>query len=41
MILCIFKSEGGGPGAVVKVACFERRRSRVRPQLWHSGFKEE
>ena len=31
---------GGGPGAVVKDASLEGRRSRVRPSLWHSSFKE-
>ena len=31
---------GGGPGAVVKVACLESRRSRGRTPLWHSSFKE-
>ena len=31
---------GGGHGAVVKAACLESRRSRVRAQLWPSSFKE-
>ena len=34
---------GQGPGAVVKqvkATCLENRRSRVRPPLWHSSFKE-
>ena len=26
--------------AVVKAFCLESRRSRFRPPLWHSGFKE-
>ena len=29
-----------GPGAVVKVACLESRRSRARTPLWHSSSKE-
>ena len=33
-------SVSGGPGAVVKAACLESRRSRVRAPLWHSSFKE-
>ena len=32
--------QGGGPGAVVKAACFESRRSRVRSPLWALSFKE-
>ena len=38
------KSQGRGPGAVVKAACLESRRSRVqslRTQLWHSSIKEQ
>ena len=31
----------GGPGAVVKNACLESQRSRVRALLCHSGFKEK
>ena len=31
---------GGPPGAVGKAACLESRRSRVRPTLWQSGFRE-
>ena len=31
---------GRGPAAVVKAACLESRRSRVRTPLWHSSFKE-
>ena len=31
---------GRGPAAVVKAACLESRRSRVRTPLWHSNFKE-
>ena len=31
---------GGGPGAVVKAACWESRRSRARTPLWHSSFNE-
>ena len=33
-------NKGGGHGAVVKAACLESRRSRVRTQLWPSSFKE-
>ena len=29
---------GGGPGEVVKAACLESRRSRVRNPLWPSSF---
>ena len=29
-----------GPGAVVKAACLERRRSRIRTPLWLSSVKE-
>ena len=32
---------GGGPGAVVKAACLEGRRSRVRTPLWHSSFWQQ
>ena len=34
------QNEGGRPGAVVKVACLESRRSRVRTPLWPLSFKE-
>ena len=34
----VFK--GGGPGAVVKAACLESRRSRIGTPLWSSSFKE-
>ena len=30
----------GSPGAVVKAACLESQRSRVRNTLCHSSFKE-
>ena len=30
----------GDPDAVFEAACLESRRSRVRPLLWQSGFKE-
>ena len=32
--------QGSGPGAVVKTACLENRRSRVRIPLWPSRFKD-
>ena len=31
--------QGGGPCAVVKAACLESRRSRVRTPLWPSSVK--
>ena len=31
---------GGDPGAVVKAACLEIRKSRARTPLWHLSFKE-
>ena len=34
-----FTCWGGSPGAMAKAACLERRRSRVRPPLWHLIFK--
>ena len=37
--ICIPCIQGVGPGAVVKAACLESRRSGVRFPLWHSGFK--
>ena len=36
----LVNSEARGPGAVVKGACLESRRSRVRTPLWNSSFKE-
>ena len=32
--------QGGGPGAVVKTACLQSRKSRVRTPFWPSSFKE-
>ena len=32
--------EGGGPGAVVKTACLESRRSRAQTPHWPSSYKE-
>ena len=32
--------QGGGPGAAVKAACLEIRRSRVRTPLWPPSFKK-
>ena len=32
---------GRGPGAVVKAACLESRKSRVRTPLWDACFKEK
>ena len=34
------KRKGGGPAAVVKAACLESRRLRVRTPLWPPSFKE-
>ena len=34
------KRKGGGPAAVVKGACLESRRLRVRTPLWPPSFKE-
>ena len=34
------RKDGRCTGAVVKAACLESRRSRVRTPLWHSSFKE-
>ena len=31
---------GGDPGALVKAARLDSRKSRARPPLWHSDFKE-
>ena len=33
-------NESGGPGAVLKTAYLESRRSRVQSPLWPSSFKE-
>ena len=35
-----FQNKSVGPGAVVKAACLEGRRSMVRTPLWHSSFNE-
>ena len=41
ILLVLFNTcRGGGPGAVVKAACLESRRSRGRTPLWLSSFKE-
>ena len=32
--------QGRGPAAVVKAACLESRRLRVRTPLWPPSFKE-
>ena len=37
---CSSLTWGGGPGAVVKAACLNSRRSRVRIPLCHSSFKK-
>ena len=34
------KRKGGGPAAVVKAACLESRRLRVRTPLWPPSYKE-
>ena len=39
-IFMYFLLEPGGPGAVVKVACLESRRSRVRTPARPLSFKE-
>ena len=39
-VLHVFREQGGGPGAVVKTACLEGRRSRVWAPLRPSRFKE-
>ena len=33
-------TRGRGPGALVKAACLDSRRSRARASLWPSRFKE-
>ena len=33
-------TRGRGPGALVKAACLDSRRSLVRASLWPSSFKE-
>ena len=36
----LFAVQGWGPGAVVKAACLESQKSRVRAPLWHSNSNE-
>ena len=36
-----FLQRGRGPGAVVKAACLESRRSRVQTLLWYSHFNKQ